>query len=122
MTNDANPVVVRLFSDSETSQDLRCGSNLITAIDLTKNPALTSVRCNSNLLTDLDVTKNKALTYLYCNSNRLTTSSVDQIINDCANFLLELRVLIIRGNSAPSSASATALQTLINRGCAVITD
>ena len=53
-------------------EELRCNSNRLTSLDMSKNTALTSLNCGSNDLTSLDVSKNTALEYLGCNSNELT--------------------------------------------------
>ena len=55
---------------------LDCVHNLLTALDVSKNTALTELHCNSNQLTGLDVSKNTALTYLYCHNNQLTALDV----------------------------------------------
>lgn len=61
------------FTKLET---LYCSVNQLTALDLTKNPALDEMACNNNQLTALDVTKNPELKNLYCANNQLTTLDV----------------------------------------------
>ena len=55
---------------------LFCSSNQLTALDVSKNTALTTLDCNKNQLTTLDVSKNTALTGLDCSSNQLTALDV----------------------------------------------
>ena len=48
---------------------LYCGSNLLTALDVSANTELTVLSCPYNNLTKLDVSKNLKLTSLVCNYN-----------------------------------------------------
>ncbi|MBR3901993.1 MAG: leucine-rich repeat domain-containing protein, partial [Ruminococcus sp.] len=57
-------------------ETLRCNSNQLTTLDISKNTALEWLECFNNQLTALDVSKNTALTKLYCNSNQLTSLDV----------------------------------------------
>ena len=57
---------------------LSCGSNQLTALDVSKNTALKNLRCNGNQLTALNVSKNTALTLLMCNNNKLTALDVSK--------------------------------------------
>ncbi|GBU20992.1 hypothetical protein R80B4_00879 [Fibrobacteres bacterium R8-0-B4] len=57
-------------------EELNCGYNHLTALDLSNNTVLTSLACDSNQLTELDISKNPALKYLSCDGNRLTTLDV----------------------------------------------
>jgi hypothetical protein len=57
---------------------LRCSSNKLTALDVSKNTALTELSCGANKLTSLDVSKNTALTYLVCYKNQLTSLDVSK--------------------------------------------
>ncbi|NLO72032.1 MAG: hypothetical protein GX102_14030, partial [Porphyromonadaceae bacterium] len=50
---------------------LNCESNLITALDVSKNTVLTELYCYNNLLNELDISKNTALTLLECSNNLL---------------------------------------------------
>ena len=52
-------------------RELNCSYNQLTALDVTKNTALTKLECHNNLLTALDVTKNTNLGYLKCDNNQL---------------------------------------------------
>lgn len=55
---------------------LLCGHNNISALDLSKNTALTWVVCDYNNLSTLDVSDNIALTELWCDHNNLSTLDV----------------------------------------------
>jgi len=55
---------------------LSCGSNQLTSLDVSNNPALTYLSCDNNQLTSLDVSYNTALTLLDCHGNLLTTIDV----------------------------------------------
>ena len=55
---------------------LKCYSNQLTWMDITKNTELTSLDCSNNQLIWIDVTKNTKLTYLYCGKNQLTSLDV----------------------------------------------
>lgn len=57
---------------------LNCSYNLLTALDVTKQPFLERLECRGNKLGTLDVSKNKKLRYLKCNKNQLTTLDVSQ--------------------------------------------
>jgi len=52
---------------------LDCGDNKLTTLNLSKNTALTSLECDSNNLTTLDLSKHTSLIYLNCYYNKLTT-------------------------------------------------
>ena len=58
--------------------DLRCGNNQLTTLDLSKNTELFQLYCSSNQLTSLDVSKNTALKKLYCSDNQLTSLDVSK--------------------------------------------
>ena len=51
--------------------NLKCYSNKLTSLDVSKHTALTALSCGNNNLTSLDVSKNKKLTTLYCFNNSL---------------------------------------------------
>ena len=55
---------------------LRCESNQLTSLDVSKNTALTYLNCGVNELASLDVSKNTALTHLLCGHNQLTMLDV----------------------------------------------
>ncbi|MCH5174927.1 MAG: hypothetical protein J1F40_03480, partial [Prevotellaceae bacterium] len=60
---------------------LSCAENQLTALDVSKNTALTDLYCSDNQLTALDVSKNTALTYLECYNNQIKGISMDALIN-----------------------------------------
>lgn len=55
---------------------LGCASNELTAIDITRNPYLTTLNVPLNKLTTLDVSKNSALVHLDCSGNNIATLDV----------------------------------------------
>ena len=56
---------------------LDCGSNQLTALDISNNTALTHLNCGSNQLTALDISSsNTALNYLDCSFNDLTALDI----------------------------------------------
>ena len=59
-------------------QQLYCGNNKITTLDVSQNMALWFLLCESNQLTTLDVSQNTALGFLYCDNNKITTLDVSQ--------------------------------------------
>ena len=52
---------------------LKCFSNQLTSLDVSKNTALTELKCSFNRLTSLNVSGCTALTELYCSNNQLTS-------------------------------------------------
>jgi hypothetical protein len=59
---------------------LGCGNSKLTALDITKNTALSTLNCNDNLLMTLDVTQNTTLVLLNCNNNKLSSLDVTKNI------------------------------------------
>ena len=57
---------------------LRCMSNLLTSLDVSKNTALEVLHCGWNRLTSLDVSKNTALRVLSCDGNNLKNLDVSK--------------------------------------------
>lgn len=57
---------------------LICDNNQLTALNVFQNFALMHLSCSSNQLTALDVSNNTALTWLACNQNKLTTLDVSK--------------------------------------------
>ena len=57
-------------------KSLRCGGNPLTTLDVSNNTALETLFCAGNLLSTLDVSRNTALKELYCHFNQLTTLDV----------------------------------------------
>lgn len=64
---------------------LACHENKLTALDVSKNTALTELDCGRNQLTALDLSHNTALEMLWCNVNQLT--SLDLSHNTALRFL-----------------------------------
>ena len=86
-------------SDSASVKLIRlsCRDNKITALDVSRNRALTYLSCSGNLLTELDVSRNTALTGLFCDNNQLTELDVSKntmltFLRCCYNLLTELDV------------------------------
>ena len=75
---DMNIVSLEGIEMMSKLEKLRCYSNKLASIDVSKNTALTELLCYSNQLTSLDVSKNTALTSLYCYSNQLTSLDVSK--------------------------------------------
>lgn len=50
-------------------KDLLCFKNRLTALDVSKNTALTYLDCSNNQLTSLDISKNTQLHTLYADNN-----------------------------------------------------
>lgn len=72
------PALVSLYTgilDGESHDD-ESEKGLLTALDVTNNPALEILVCCDNRLTELDVTKNPALKVLNCYGNKLTVLDV----------------------------------------------
>ena len=86
----------------ESLEELFCLYNQLTALDVSRNTALTELRCDYNQLTSLDVSRNTALTYLDCNNNQLTELDVSRNTAltelNCANN--ELTTLDVSQNTA----------------------
>jgi hypothetical protein len=55
---------------------LTCGNNQITTLNLSANPALTYLDCPQNQLTNLNLTTNTALYDVICSGNQLSTLSL----------------------------------------------
>ena len=81
---------------------LDCSDNQLTELDVTSNPALSSLSCSSNQLTELDVTGNTALTSLYCINNQLTELDVtgNQALTGLFCRYNQLTELDVTGNKA----------------------
>ena len=65
-------------SQNTALTDLGCYTNQLTALNISKNTALKYLRCYCNQLSALDVSKNTALTRLDCGYNQLTALDVSQ--------------------------------------------
>ena len=61
-------------------QILKCGTNQINSLDVSKNTVLTYLDCYDNQISNLDVSKNTALTHLDCFDNRISSIDVSKNI------------------------------------------
>lgn len=59
-------------------EELHCGSNQLTVLDVTQNTALKELDCSFNQLSGLDVRNNPALVKLYCIGNQLLSLDVSR--------------------------------------------
>ncbi|MFG6329903.1 MAG: Ig-like domain-containing protein [Lachnospiraceae bacterium] len=66
------------FSSFKKLKGLRCNSNKLTSLDVSKNAVLESLSCSSNNLTSLDISKNTALISLSCSSNKLASLDISK--------------------------------------------
>jgi hypothetical protein len=73
-----------------------CDGNNLSALDISKNTALTQLTCYENNLSALDVSNNTALTQLFCHNNNLTELNVTK------NTALEY--LWVQNNCIPSKS------------------
>jgi len=96
---------IKIYGDGITSLDFSTSLNIfnkLTSLDVSKNPALTSLNCFYNQITVLDVSRNTALTHLDCGDNRLTVLDVSR--NTALTYLScsynRLTVLDVSRNSA----------------------
>ena len=87
---------------------LSCSDNQLTALNVSGNAALIGLSCSYNQLAALDVSKNTALTSLSCNSNQLAALDVSRntsliFLNCRAN---QLTALDVSMNTAIESLEA----------------
>ncbi|WET05007.1 T9SS type A sorting domain-containing protein [Flavobacterium sp. YJ01] len=66
------------IQDFTALQDLKCNSNQLKSLNISKNIALINLDCSSNQLINLNVSKNKALKNLNCNSNKLAVLNISE--------------------------------------------
>ena len=95
--------------------DLDCSNNpgnQLTALDVSKNTALTTLSCSYNQLTALDVSQNTALTSLYCGNNQLTALDVSQntALTELYCFENQLTALDVSKNTALTMLSCSSNQ------------
>ena len=95
--------------------DLDCSNNpgnQLTALDVSKNTALTTLSCSYNQLTALDVSQNTALTSLYCGNNQLTALDVSQntALTELYCFENQLTALDVSKNTALTTLSCSRNQ------------
>lgn len=79
---------------------LYCGSNQLTALDISHNIALKELECSYNSLTILDVSQNVALTKLVCSGNELTELDVthNPLLEELTCWINELKILDVSHN------------------------
>lgn len=99
------------IEDFTALDDLACGNNLLTTLDVSQNTALYYLNCWGNQLTTLDVSQNTALFAFYCEENQLTSLDVSQnpllgVFNCSSNNLTCLNVKN-GSNTAINSFNAT---------------
>ncbi len=70
--------------------EITCGDNELTSLDLSGCPSLGRVYCYNNLLTSLDVSNNQLLTSINCSDNKLKHIELDKNV--------KLRGLACMGN------------------------
>ncbi|MDY8138019.1 T9SS type A sorting domain-containing protein [Aquimarina sp. 2201CG5-10] len=102
------------IEDFTSLEELRCGSNNLTSLDLSNNTNLTSLNATDNDLTTIDISKNTKLESLTINRNNLTSVDVSN------NILLEN--LVIGGNtniSALDVSQNTLLSFLDASNCSL---
>ena len=89
-------------SNNVALSELICGDNKLTILDISNNKSLTSLDCGGNQLTNINVRNNAALTYLGCAGNQLASLEVDNNVSliclDCADN--QLTSIDISNNSA----------------------
>ncbi|MFH6991933.1 T9SS type A sorting domain-containing protein [Flavobacterium sp. FlaQc-48] len=61
-------------------RELRCSSNRLTQLNLSKNNALIELECTNNLLTALDFSNNTALKRISCDKNKLANINVSKLL------------------------------------------
>ena len=88
---------------------LNCSNNRLTALDVSKNAAVTELSCSDNKLATLDVSKNTALTSLYCSGNQLAALDLS---NNPALARLSC------GNNALTALDVSKNTNLSNLSCA----
>jgi len=81
---------------------LGCDRNQLTALDVSRNTALTRLSCGYNQLTALDVSRNTALTILYCRENQITALDVSRntMLEDLDCRINKLTTLDVSNNTA----------------------
>lgn len=83
-------------------EGIGCGKNKLTALELSKNTALLWLGCGYNQLTAMDISKNTALKILECDYNRLTALKVSRctvLVNLSCGYN-QLTVLDVSKNTA----------------------
>ena len=73
---DSNQLTALDVSRNPALETLLCYDNQIAALDLSHNPALQTLKCSRNRLTTLDLSHNPLLRILQCVSNQLSSLNV----------------------------------------------
>ena len=92
---------------------LNCANNELTALDVSKNKALTWLRCDDNNLSTLDVSENTTLATLYCAKNQIKEAGMTALLNgmparlaaDDAKAYILTEADPAEGNELPSAAA-----------------
>ncbi|MCB0476030.1 MAG: T9SS type A sorting domain-containing protein, partial [Flavobacteriaceae bacterium] len=82
-----NKLTVLDVTQNTALQSLGCSDNLLTSLDVTQNTALQILSCERNDITGLDLSKNTALTNLYCFNNQLTSLNLKNGANTLLKFM-----------------------------------
>ncbi len=80
--------------------NLRCGENQLTTLDVSNNTALTMLNCRYNQLTSLDVSNNTALEDLDCSYNQLTSLVLNNALTWLSCQFNQLTTLDVSNNTA----------------------
>ncbi|VAV83344.1 Internalin-like protein (LPXTG motif) Lmo0331 homolog, partial [hydrothermal vent metagenome] len=96
------------IEDFVALEDLYCGSNLLTSLDISNNTALKILHCFGNLLTSLDVSSNTQLESLNGNSNQLSSLDVSNNTN---------LILLLLNNNNLTNLDLSNNLSLINLTC-----
>ncbi len=109
---NGNQLTALDVSKNTALTSLDCGNNQLTSLDVSKNTALTNLNCSNNQLTSLDVSKSTALTNLNCSNNQLTSLDVSKstaLTNlNCSNN--QLTVLDVSKNTMLTAMSCALNQ------------
>ncbi len=65
---------------------LYCRNNQLTALDVSRNTALTDLNCDWNQIKSLNVSKNTTLWALSCAGNQLTTSALNDLFKTLPDY------------------------------------
>ena len=88
---------------------LKCNNNLLSELDMSRNPKLANLYCYNNRLTRLDVSGCNELTYLNSHSNRLKGEAVDALV-EALPVVSKRNWYVIDNENANEQNVMTALQ------------
>ena len=80
---------------------LDCSENALTALDVSRNPALQVLSCYDNRLTALNLNQNTVLKWVDCSSNQLTADALNALFASLQNYAFE-KIIIISDNPGAS--------------------